>query len=158
MKKALILLPLILLSLSSCINQSYGILPYQQKNIEAEITVNNEFKIRLIKRENITLEIIEPKELDTMSFIIEENGILAKNNNIEILLEKESLDGIYALSQIFSLNESFLTSMEEGQLTFEQNETHYKLTLGKNDLPDKIIISSNSFYYEISIDGIEILS
>lgn len=158
MKKALILLPLILLSLSSCINQSYGILPYQQKNIEAEITVNNEFKIRLIKKENITLEIIEPKELDTMSFIIEENGVLAKNNNVEILLEKKSLDGIYALSQIFSLNESYLTSMEDSQLTFEQNETHYKLTLGKNDLPDKIIISSNSFYYEISIDGIEILN
>lgn len=158
MKKALILIPLILLSLSACINQSYGILPYQEKDIEAEINVNNEFKIRLIKKENITLEIIEPKELDTMSFTIDEKGILAKSDKVEILLEKESLDGIYAISQIFSLNESFLTSMEENQLTFEQNEAHYRLTLGKNDLPTKIIISSNSFYYEISIDGIEILS
>lgn len=155
MKKGLII-PLILLFFCACTNQSYGILPYQEKDIEAEINVNNEFKIRLIKKDNITLEIIEPVTLKEISFTVEENGILAKDGNVEIMLDKDKLDGIYAISRIFSLDEACLTTAENSQFSFEQNNAHYVVMLGKNDLPQSIRITSNSFFYQITIEGINI--
>ena len=155
MKKALII-PILLIVLCACTRQEYGILPYQQKNIEATLNVNEEFKIKLTKTEKTSLEILEPEGLKGMSFILEENGILARNGDTEIMLDKKKLDGIYAIGQIFSLNEASLTTAENNQFSFEQNDTHYKLTLGKNDLPKEIEISSNSFYYEITVEAIRL--
>ena len=153
MKKALIITILILL-FSSCTKEEYGILPYQESNIEAVLQVNNEFKIKLVKNEKVTLEILEPKSLLGMTFIIEKENIIAKNGETEITLDKEKLKGIYALSRIFSLEEKNLTTAENNQFSFEQEKVHYVLTLGKNNLPKNVEISSPYFQYEITVEGI----
>ena len=89
-----------------------------------------------------------------MTFIIENENIIAKNGETEITLDKEKLKGIYALSRIFSLEEKNLTTAENNQFSFEQEKVHYVLTLGKNNLPKKVEISSPHFQYEITVEGI----
>ena len=152
--KRLFVIPILLVILCSCINEEYGILKYQDKDFEAEITVNGEYKIKVIKGEEISLEIQEPKNLQGVKFEIEENEILIKNGSVEIPASKENLRGIYAISQIFSLEEKNLTLCENDRFTFEQENVIYILTIDKNNLPKKVEIYSPYFKYEITVDRI----
>ena len=138
----------------------YGILEYQDKNILAECLVNGKYKIEIEKTGGFCkITVLEPENISGISFEIGERAY-AVYGDTKIEASKESLDGICALAEIFSQSEDCLTTAkEEGQgsvLTFQKEECTYKLTIGKNSLPKRVHILSDSFEYDIEILTIEL--
>lgn len=150
-----------LLFLCSCHNQSYGILKYQDKKINAECTLNGEYKIS-IKKDGQKREIgfLEPPSLAHISFKIDGESVTGYAGALEIPFESENVMGILALSSIFSLGEEALSTAsvtEDGEtLEFLTEYGTYKLTLGKNEMPSNVQIYSPNYRYEITIDAIMI--
>lgn len=143
----------------SCQRQD-DILEYQDKGISAECLVNGEYRILLQKNQSsTTLTVKEPQEADGISFVIGDT-VNAVFNETSITIDKESLKGIYALSQIFSQSKEQLinaVSSDEGSiLSFSDGECLYQITLGKNSLPKLVQISSQSFEYSVEILSIEL--
>lgn len=145
----------------SCGKQSYGILSYQEKNIEAECTLNGEYKI-LIKKDGAkrSVSFLEPSSLCSVCFVYENDKIIGRAGEMEIPLNKESLDGVMAILGVFSLSEECLTyasgSGEGDVLEFVNELGSYRLTIGKNDLPKRIVIESSHYDYDILVDAISI--
>ena len=117
MKRIVLLIPLIFcLFFSSCQGGSYGILSYQEKNIEAECTLNGEYKI-LVTKENGggSIAFLEPSELSSISFLIENGKIVAKSESVLVPLPEKSATGILAILNMFSLSEGELyTAKQDG--------------------------------------------
>lgn len=147
-------------ALCAC-HQNYGILSYQEKEIDAVCTLNDNYKIKIEKKNNHTcVGFLEPKSLSSISFVVEENTVLAKSNELEIPMEKEKMRGVVAISKIFSLYEKELT-LASGKSDYSYMEFScelglYKLTLGKNNLPLSVEIISNEYHFYISIDTISL--
>lgn len=152
---------IILAFLCSCQNQKYGILKYQDEKINAECTLNGEYRIS-IKKDGDKKEIsfLEPASLSHISFAIDGESIIGRVGELEIPLEYTNARGIFALSNIFSLSEECLcTATSQGScssLEFRTDYGVYTLTLGKNNLPNTIQIYSTDYRYDISIDAITI--
>ena len=143
----------------SCRGQEYGILPYQDKNIDAECTLNSEYKIRIVKengRGHICF--LEPTELSTISFSIEDERVTGNAGETKIPLPEKNTRGILAIFNMFSLKEGEISSArQEGSLSYIEFTTSYgvySLTLGKNSMPKNIKIVSSDYTFDISIDTI----
>ena len=149
----LCLLLLCLLPLSSCHGQRYGILSYQENEIYAECILNGEYKIAITKKEN-------EKAVSTVSFTESNGEVVGRAGEIEIPFAEGDIDGVLAILSMFSLDEETLvlaTSVnEEACMEFLNTFGRYKVTLGKNDLPRHIEISSASYAFDIAIEAIRI--
>ncbi|MBQ7907009.1 MAG: hypothetical protein IJ309_03440 [Clostridia bacterium] len=162
MKRLILILLVLVFVLSSCDRPTYGILEYQDRNIEAQCQINEKFKCILEKKEGeLTLKILEPTELNTVSFVINDNGALAISKDIKIPLEKESIDGIYALVTVLCLNETELSSAREGEngdavLTFLNERGQYTLQIGKNQMPKSAEITGDGYHYKITFESIKV--
>lgn len=138
----------------------YGILGYQEKDIVAECTVNGKYKVEIQKTQNMCkVTVLEPQSVKGVSFEIGES-VYAIYGDTRIETEKDSLQGICALSQIFSQSEDCLTTAtKEGMgsvLTFQKDTCVYKITMGKNSLPKHVSILSENFEYQIDVLSIEL--
>ena len=161
MKRFFVILVLFSLCLSACGTRSFGILPYQNKEIRAECTLNDQYKIEITKENGGgRVSFLEPTELSYISFLINENYVTAKSGDVEITLENEQSTGILAIFNIFSLDEAELcTAKSENELTlmeFSNEYGIYTLTLGKNSLPKHVKISSPAYTFDISVDAISL--
>lgn len=157
----LCLLLLCLLPLSSCHGQRYGILSYQENEIYAECILNGEYKIAITKKENEkAVSFLEPSSLSTVSFTESNGEVVGCAGEIEIPFAEGDIDGVLAILSMFSLDEETLvlaTSVnEEACMEFLNTFGRYKVTLGKNDLPRHIEISSASYAFDIAIEAIRI--
>ena len=161
MKKLIFVFALLILILTGCDNRKYNILNYQDKSIVAKCTVNEKYSLT-VEKENSTyrIKIDEPKKLRGVEFEIGDEYALVKTDTVKIEIDKSKIKGICALSQMFSLSESALTSTtEKGQestLTFENTLGCYTVTVGKNSMPKHITIFSPAYSYEITVDEISV--
>lgn len=161
MKKTVLLLLLLCVILVGCDKREYGIMSYQNKNISARCTVNGEYEITLEQEKGICrLSVTKPERLKGISFELGTDYAKAVYKGAEITVSREHLGGICAISNIFALKEESLTdAMKKGAesvLSFKNIYGTYQVTLGKNSMPQEIIIQSPSYIYEIRVDAIEI--
>ena len=162
MKKLFLVLTFILIfSLAGCRGQSYGILSYQEKNIEAQCTLNGEYKILVTKTEKkSSVCFLEPSSLAHFSFTLSENGLTAKADDMEIPLNGDSASGVSALLSMFSLSEECLVraSQENGGDVFEfsSDRGEYRLTMGEAGVPKRIEISNTDFSFDIVVDAVKL--
>ena len=148
-----------LLVLCSCRAQNYGILSYQGKMIDAECTLNGEYKISISKHgEEKKICFLEPSALSPISFEIVKETVTARAGEAIIPLDGENVRGILALGNVFSLNEGSLTTAaalgEGSNMEFQTEYGTYTLTLGKNNLPSRVQIYSMDYRYDIEINAI----
>ena len=142
--------------------QEHAILDYQNKDISAECVINGKYRAVILKNNKAcTVEIIEPKEAQGISFEIGEKAY-AVTGNTKIEIDKSHIKGICALSEIFSQSEECMTSAaEQGKgsvLTFQKEECTYQITLGENSIPKRVKIISEAFEYDVEICAIELTS
>ncbi|MBO5338370.1 MAG: hypothetical protein J6A96_01570 [Clostridia bacterium] len=158
---SLFLLPVLLFFVVSCHNQSYGILSYQDKNIEAECTLNGEYKILVTKSgEKSSVSFIEPSSLSSVSFTYEGERVTARASDMEITLPKNELEGAVAVLSMFSLSEECLVSVSKGEngdiMEFDSEHGSYRLTMGENDMPKRIEIEAEGYQFDIIVESIMI--
>lgn len=144
-----------------CEKREYGILDYQNNNIEAECIVNGKYKVVLKKEENSsTITVKEPKEAENIFFEITDDRIFAISGETKIELNREELKGVCALAEIFSQSEECLTQAsekgKESVLTFETNQCIYVITLGENSVPKNVKITSENFQYDVEICSVKL--
>ncbi|MBQ8146192.1 MAG: hypothetical protein IJ039_05360 [Clostridia bacterium] len=161
MKRLILVLALLIVTLISGCGRDYGILDYQSKNIKAECKINDKYTVLLTKDETgCKISISEPKEAEGICFEITESSATVATEDIKIEVDKEHLNGICAIASIFSQSEECLTGAweQDGEsiLTFEQAGTHFQITLGDNSVPKRVKIVSQSFEYDIEICAIEL--
>ncbi len=160
MKRALILpFILLILCLFGCTRTEYGILSYQDKDIEAQCIINEKYKARITKSDDsYTLSIIEPSELATVKFEIYKSEAYAVAGYVKVPIEKKSLSGICALFNMFSLDEASLTTATEiengAELEFSNDYGSYKIVTSKNGTPKSCHISGNGYEYMVEIESI----
>ena len=148
------------LLLCSC-QREYGILEYQNNDIEAVCLINGEYSVSLKKTDTLcTITVLEPEEVQGISFELGTEGVLAIYGETKIEMDKESLCGISALSEIFSQSEECMTGAAEHEggsiLTFRKEKCTYQITLGKNSMPKKVKILSDTFEYDVEICSIKL--
>ena len=148
-----------MLVLVSC-QGKYGILDYQDKDITAECIINKKYRVEIEKTgENCKITVLEPQSAKGISFEIGDRAyVLYDDTKIET--DKNYLDGICALSEIFSQSEDCLTTAKaQGQgsvLTFQKEACTYQITLGEHSLPKSVKIFSEAFEYDVEICSIEL--
>lgn len=143
------------LLLFSC-GQKFDLLKYQNGDISARCLVNDEYVINVKKSDGLrSLSIIEPSELDTISFELENGECVAICDGAKIPLDISKLDGIVAMCSIFDLDEGAISSTlveENGTVvSFSQNDLLYSVSYGKDSLPTKIDISGDGFVLSLKI-------
>ncbi|MBQ7760967.1 MAG: hypothetical protein IJ400_02820 [Clostridia bacterium] len=160
MKKLALVIALFLLFLVGCQEQSYGILPYQENDLEAVCVINEKYTARLTKQgEKRSLTILEPESLCGIEIYYENESAFLVAEETKIPVKKESLCGIVALLSAFSLNEEHLvsaTGTEVATLEFQTEECYYTLTLGKNKMPKAITIQGKGFSYNVIVKEIKL--
>lgn len=160
MKRSLILLIfLLILCLFGCTQKEYGILLYQEKDIEASCIINEKYTATITKSDGVfTISIIEPSELNTVKFEIHENEAYAIAGYVRVPMEKKSLKGICALLYMFSLDEASLTTATEvengAELEFSNDYGSYKIVTNKDGIPKSCQISGDSYEYTVEIASI----
>ena len=154
MKRLALVILVILFAFVSCSQPTYGILKYQERDIVAQCLVNDNFRCILEKKQSaLTLKILEPQALSSVSFAI--------SGEVKIPLSKESLDGIYALLMVLCLREEELTSAKEEEngeatLCFLNGQGEYTLKIGKNQMPKSAEIISDGYHYNVIFESIMI--
>lgn len=157
----LIVITLSLIFLFSCQSQQYGILSYQEKNIEAECTLNGEYKILITKSNGRTdVKFTEPSELKSVGFYKENEKIYGYAGDTEIPFEYQDLAGVSSILCVFSLDEGTLASAVSKNdlacMEFTNELATYKITFGKNELPKQIEISSDDYELFLVVDAIKL--
>lgn len=157
MKKICVVLIFILL-FASC-SKKYELLSYQEGNLNALCRVNGEYTINIIKNEDLRgFEIVEPANLNSISFSLSEEGIVAVCDDIEIPMELENAKGINAICSAFDLSESAIkTSNESGEnavVTFLMENVTYTVTYSAECVPSHIKISGD--FSDIDIEVLSI--
>ncbi len=157
MKRILFILALVTLLFMSCGNE-YDILSYQENEIVAECQVNEKFDLEIKKAGGcVRICVISPENLGGTVFEIRKEGSFVIKDELKIPLDNESICGIYALSQIFSLNEEAITTAtSEGVISFDTDHGLYTVTYGENNLPELITISGDVFEYSVKINAISL--
>lgn len=157
MKKLLLIPFLLILLLASC-KQEYNILEYQENDVLANCTVNGKYNVNIIKcNDFLRLEILAPTNLKGISFKLTENDAYAIKDEIKIPLDKNSLRGICALLNCFSLTEEAITSVNQNNvITFDTDYGLYTVAYGKNNLPEHIAIASDTYDYSIVVNSISL--
>lgn len=159
MKKLALILAFFLLFITGCTEQSYDILSYQEKNLEALCVINEKYTARLVKSgDKRSLVILEPRELCGIEIYYDNEGAFLVSGDMKIPVERESLEGICAMLSVFSLEEEWLckaSGKEQAVLEFRTGELYYLLTLGKNQMPKEVSIQGNGFSYKIVVKEIK---
>ncbi len=155
----LVLLFFGVLCLFSCQGE-YGILDYQNKDITAECKINGKYTVEIAKRsESCTITVLKPEGAKGITFTVGE-GVELSTGDLSFQVEREQVQGICALAQIFSQSEECLTTAaqkgEESVLTFQDGGRVYQITMGENSLPQSVHIVSESFEYDVEILSIEL--
>ncbi len=153
--KKICLLFVFVFMLFSC-GEKFDLLEYQEGNVVAKCLVNDEYIIKVEKTENLrTLSIIEPIELETISFEFADGECVAICEGTKIPLNNSKLGGIVALCSIFDLNEGAISSslVEENGTTvsFSMQGISYAVSYGQNNLPTQIDISGDGFVLNVKI-------
>ena len=158
MKRILFILALVTLLFMSC-GSEYDILSYQENEIVAECQVNEKFDLEIKKAGGcVRISVISPEKLKGTVFEISKESSFVIKEELKIPLENESIDGIYALSQIFSLSEEAITTAtSEGVISFDTDHGLYTVTYGENNLPYQIEISGDSFSYFVEVKSIKFI-
>ena len=157
--KKLFLVPLLfVLCLLSC-KKEYNILEYQNNNIEASCTVNEGYNINIIKSNDLKrLEVCSPDTLKGILFEIRGDKAYAIKNEMEIPLSPDSLKGICALLNCFSLLENDIINVSENNvITYKNSYGLYTITYGENSLPQQISIIGDTYEYNITVNGIKLI-
>ena len=94
------------------------------------------------------------------SFEIYGDYVVLSSGETVIQAEKSSLGGVCALGSIFSQREEMLTGAREADdgsvLTFCDGGTTYVFTMGENDLPKWVKITSDAYEYKVEICSISV--
>lgn len=155
MKRLLIPIFLLAILLCSC-QREYNILTYQENEIVSECTINNKYDITITKcKDFLRLDIISPASLAGVSFEIKEGNAYAIKDDISIPIDKNSLRGICAILNCFSLKENEIATVnQDSTCIFNSDYGTYTVTYGENDLPKHIEISTDTYNYSIAINSI----
>lgn len=145
----------ILISLFSC-EKKFDLLEYQSADICAKCLVNDTYIINVEKSQGLrSLSIIEPVELDTISFKLENDTAIAICDGTEIPIDISNLGGIVALCSIFDLDSEAISSSsvdESGTtVSFLIEGVSYSVSYGKNNLPTHFNISSDNFSLAVKV-------
>lgn len=154
--KRLFLIPLLfVVCLISC-KQEYNILEYQNYNIEASCTVNDKYSVNITKSNDVKrLEICSPDTLKGILFEIRDDKAFAIKDDIEIPVSTDSLKGIGALLNSFSLSEDAMTTVSLNNIiSFDTDYGLYTVTYGENNLPQNIKIAGDTYEYNITVNTI----
>lgn len=156
-----LLLLFVVFTLCSCFKQEYGILSYQDSDIYAQCLLNGEYKIAVSKKgEEKSVSFLSPEELSSVSFTEKNGELIGRAGEVEIPFEGENLSGVCAILSMFSLEESSLVSATPDKssacMEFNNDLGTYKITIGENDLPKMIEISSDSYEFDIVIEAIRL--
>ena len=161
MKRAIILvLCLCLATVTVSCGNEYDILSYQENDIIARCYVNEKYDLEIKKTgECVRICIFSPDFLCGITFEFSDTSSFAIKDDVVIPIDKKDLNGIYALSQMFSLSECTLTTVtENGVISFKTDLGVYTVSYGENNLPKSITILGDGFDYTVEITGIEIKS
>ncbi len=154
--KKLILIFVFCIFLCSC-KQEYNILSYQENDIVANCTVNGKYNVNIIKcSEFLCLEVLSPDNLDGIKFELKGNEAYAIKDEIKIPIRRDSLKGICALLNSFSLSESAITTVStDNIISFDTDYGIYTVTYGENNLPQRIAINGDTYEYSIIVNSIK---
>ena len=157
MKKILLLILIFIIFLFSC-HREYGILSYQQNDVEAICTVNEKYTVKIVKSDDLKrMEVLFPDTLEGVFFEMQGENIYVIKEETKIPMSRDSLKGICALLNCFSLKEDFIINLsEEGVASFDTENGIYTVTYGKNSLPQHIKISGDNYEYSVLIDTVKI--
>ena len=156
--KRLALSLLVLLFLVSCTPKD-SMLSYQDGNIVAECIINGKYGANIIKKEDFRALELTSGTLNGVSFVCEGGAWSASIDSLSIPIEKTSLVGMVALTSIFDLSESAITTATEGGvISFDMSPFTYTVTYNSLDLPSNITITGNGLSIDIEILTIKKLS
>jgi hypothetical protein len=163
MKRALILILLFfsILSGSGCKHQSYGIIPFENKNAIMECTVNNKFDVIIKKEDNaLSLEVCSPKEIEGIKFVFTESDSYAFTEDTKIPIDKKAYSGIYAIASILDIKEEMSISASNNghgaSVIFIKDGRNYSFGYDSGGYLVSVDIKSPDFTYSIIINGLKI--
>ncbi|MBQ9743729.1 MAG: hypothetical protein IJW19_01240 [Clostridia bacterium] len=145
----------------SCKKETYNILPFENRNVYAECTVNGKFRIIIEKIGNDRyLRVLSPTELSGVEFFFSETESYVISGDIKIPTDRKQLDGIYALSSLFNINEAMLTSAVsengKGNLTFQNEGCEYTLIFNNKGELSNALICGDGYEYNVVISLLKI--
>ena len=163
MKRALVLILLLcsILSGSGCKHQSYGIIPFENKNAIMECTVNNKFDVIIKKEDNaLSLEVRSPEEIKGMHFVFTEGESYAISGETKVPIDKSAYSGIYAIVSILNIKEEMSVSASSGDghtsVIFSREGCSYSFNYDGKGYLISVQINSPDFEYDIAINGLKI--
>ncbi len=129
-------------------------LSYQNGDILAECKINGKYNANIIKKEGFRALELTSGSVSGISFVCEDGAWHACIDEVSIQIDKDSLGGIMAITSIFDLSESAITTATEGGvISFNMDSLTYTVTYNSLELPSNVTIEGDG----LSID-IEILS
>ncbi len=157
MKKLILIFPLLVLFFASC-KQEYDILSYQANDLEAHCTVNENYEVIISKNSSsLSLHVLSPDSLNGVSFEITDNTACILKDDMKIDVKKDSLAGICAILNSFSLREEAITTVNQNNvISFDTDYGIYTVTYGENNLPYLISITGEAYEYQIKVNSIKI--
>ena len=163
MKRALILILLLcsILSGSGCKHQSYGIIPFENKNAELECIVNSKFNVKIKKDDNtLSLTVNEPTEIAGVIFVFSDTDSYALSGETKIPIDKSAYSGIYALVSILNIKEEMSLSASRGEggssVMFSNADATYLFNYDSNGYLVSVRIKSPDFIYNVTVNGLKI--
>ena len=130
-------------------------LSYQDGNIVAECIINGKYGAIIIKKEDFRALELTSGTLDGICFACESGSWSASIDSLSIPIEKSSLVGVVAITSIFDLSESAITTATEGGvISFNMDSLTYTVTYNSLDLPSNIAITGNGLSIELEIISI----
>jgi len=162
MKRSFLLfLSVFSLFLISCVRQSYGILPFEGKDVYAECKINGKFDAIIEKTEGTRLlRTLSPSEIEGIEFVFSDSGDFVTSGNISMSFDREHLLGIYALSSLFNISEEMTVSAvsrdEMGMLTLSYEGIEYTLIFDREGNLREANILGDCFSYNVEITHIRI--
>jgi len=155
MKKIILILIIMLFAFAGC-KGDYNILEYQNSNIEASCTVNDKYNVNIIKTNGLKrLEMCSPDTLKGILFEMRGDKAFAIKDDIEIPVSTDSLKGVCALLNCFSLSEGEIATVSLNNIiSFDTDYGLYTVTYGENNLPQNIKIAGDTYEYNITVNTI----
>lgn len=163
MKKAFIVfLALISLLFTSCSEEKYYILPFENRDAIIECTVNDKFSIEIEKcGGTLSLSVLSPDEIRGVSFIFSDSGDKMISDKIDMPVSRNELLGIYSVASVLELTEEAMTSAASkggtGEIIIEKNGLTYTLIFASDGEMTDIGIIGNGLNYSIKVNKLTVL-
>jgi hypothetical protein len=134
-------------------------LSYQNGDILAECKINGKYNANIIKKEGFrALELTSGSVLG-ISFVCDNGVWHAFIDEVSIQIDNDSLGGIVAITSIFDLSESAITTATEGEvISFDMDSLTYTVTYNSLELPSNVTIEGDGLSIDIEILTIKKLS